>query len=365
MKVPSERQAVSLVAKRLSDWVDADYCREMDASKESNRPGHRTDAVVRAGPFVFEVEWKSTGTAAAVAAAIDPARRRTEEAPRAGSSGKADGKRKIIPLLAVPFMGEAGRELCAKHGIAWLDLSGNARISAPGLRIFIQGKPNRYKRRGRPSTAFAPKSSRIARWLLMHPTESFAQRELARATGMDEGYVSRVVGKLEEDRLIVRNEAATVRPRDPDLLLDAWLEDYDFEKHHLIRGHVAARSGDALLRQMIDGLDRASVPCAATGLAAAWSLGRFAGFRTASLYLRQDPSPDLLATLSFHEDARGANVWLIVPNDEGVFHGATAYDDVPCVHPVQAYLDLHAHPERAGDVAREIRVEHLRWKADD
>ena len=53
MKVPSERQAVSLVAKRLSDWVGADYCREMDASKESNRPGHRIDAVVRAGPFVL------------------------------------------------------------------------------------------------------------------------------------------------------------------------------------------------------------------------------------------------------------------------------------------------------------------------
>ena len=139
----------------------------------------------------------------------------------------------------------------------------------------------------------------------------------------------------------------------------------DFKKHYLIRGHVAARSGDALLRRLIDGLDRASVPCAATGLAAAWSLGRFAGFRTVSLYLRQDPSPDLLAALSFHEAARGSNVWLVVPNDEGVFHGTTTRDGIPCVHPVQAYIDLHAHPERAGAIAREIRGEYLQWKTGD
>ena len=55
-------------------------------------------------------------------------------------------------------MGDIGRERCAEYGVSWRDLSGNARIVAPGLRILIDGKPKRYKRRGRPSTAFAPKS---------------------------------------------------------------------------------------------------------------------------------------------------------------------------------------------------------------
>ena len=273
---------------------------------------------------------------------------------------------RVIPLMVVPFMGDIGRERCAEHGVAWLDLSGNARIAAPGLRILIEGKPNRYKRRGRPSTAFAPRSSRVARRLLMHPDEPLTQRQIARATGMDEGYTSRVVGRLLEEGLIVRNAAAAVRPRNPDLLLDAWHEVYDFTKHHVLRGHVAARSGDALLRKLVADLDQASVPYAATGLAAAWGLGRYAGFRTASVYLEEEPLPELLEALSFREDARGANVWLVVPNDEGVFHGATiSRDGVACVHPVQAYLDLHAHPERAVDVARELRSEHLRWRHGD
>lgn len=199
----------------------------------------------------------------------------------------------------------------------------------------------------------------------MHSDRPFTQRELARATRTDEGYTSRVVARLEQDGLIIRNDAGAVRPRDPDLLLDAWREVYDFTKHHVVRGHVAARSGDALLRQMSDGLKRASVFHAATGLAAAWSLGHYAGFRIASIYLPQEPSPDLLAALSFREDPRGANVWLIVPNDEGVFQGVSIRNGVHCVHPVQVYLDLHAHPERARDAAHELRSDQLHWRTGD
>ncbi len=131
-----------------------------------------------------------------------------------------------------------------------------------------------------------------------------------------------------------------------------------------MRGHIAARSGNALLRDLVAGLDSASVQYAATGHAAAWSLGRYAGFRLTSLYLRQAPSPNTAATLSFREDARGANVRFVVLNDEGVFHGAKATPDgIVCVHPVQAHLDLHAHPERASVIARELRAEHLQWRS--
>ena len=75
-------------------------------------------------------------------------------------------------------------------------------------------------------------------------------------------------------------------------------------------------------------LNQASVPYAATGMAAAWLMDRFAGFRITTLYLKENPSPGLLAELSFREDARGANVWIVVPNDEGVFHGATTQADI-------------------------------------
>jgi hypothetical protein len=350
MKISSQQQAMQQVGERLAELVNVD---QGEVRWEATNGAPSADSVLSAGPFIFVVEWKGAGATGPVAAAIEQVRSHVKDIGGA-----------VVPVVAVPFMGEAGRERCAEAGVAWLDLSGNARIFAPGLRILVEGKPNRFKRSGRPSTAFAPKSSRITRWLLMHPAELFTQREIARATDTDEGYTSRVVGKLEDDGLIVRGDDGAIRPRDPDLLLDAWLEDYDFEKHHILLGHVAARSGDALLRQLVDGLSAASVSYAATGLAAAWSIDRFAGFRIVTLYMAEDPSPELLAALSFREDNRGANVWLVVPNDEGVFHGATTSDGIRCVHPVQTYLDLHAHPERAEGAAQKLRADHLNWRTN-
>ena len=325
MRIVSERQAIRQTSDRLAELIESD-CDELEPRRI--RSTYQPDSVLRSGSFVFVVEWKSVATAASIHAVIIRVRRYAEELDRSGQVYE-----KVVPLMVVPFMGDVGRERCAEYGVSWMDLSGNARIVAPGLRILIEGKPNRYKRPGRPATAFAPRSSRIARWLLLHPTEPFTQRELARATRTDEGYASRVVRKLLEDGLIVRTDGGAVRTRDPDLLLDAWQEVYDFTKHHVIRGHIAARSGTALLRQLAAVLNRGSVPYAATGLAAAWSLGHFAAFRTATVYLQRELSPDLVAGMSFRDDTRGANVWLVVPNDEGVFHGSMTIEGIVCVHP--------------------------------
>ncbi len=101
---------------------------------------------------------------------------------------------------------------------------------------------------------------------------------------------------------------------------------------------------------------------AASGLGAAWLITRFAGFRLVTAYLREQPPVALLEGLSFREEARGANVWLVIPNDEGVFHGASEQDGVRCVHPVQVYLDLGAHPERAAEAATELRERYVSWR---
>ncbi len=273
----------------------------------------------------------------------------------------------VVPLLVVPFMGPTGRKLCAEEDCSWLDLSGNASIRAPGLRIHIEGKPNRFRRRGRPASSFAPKASRIVRHLLTHPGEVHSQRMLARVTGLDDGYVSRLVRNLADGGLVEKDGRA-VRVTDPDLLLRAWCDEYDFTRHRRIEGHVPARDGAELIRRLADALEARPhrPPYAATGLAAAWCIGRFAAFRTASVYVHDESAVDDLRDLSFRETARGANVWLLVPDDaEGVFQGVVTRDGIHCVAPVQVYLDLFAHPERADDVAVELRRGLLEEPAGD
>jgi hypothetical protein len=195
----------------------------------------------------------------------------------------------------------------------------------------------------------------------MEPDKAITQRELAQSADMDEGFTSRIVAKLEEDNLIIRNKEGAIKPRDPDLLLDAWREEYDFEKHVIIRGHVPARSGSVLAHVLADEFKKTAVYHAATGLAAAWLMDRFAGFRITTFYLREGPSPELLERISFRKDEQGANTWLVIPADEGFFHGSSVFDGVLCVHPVQTYLDLKGHPERSEEAAESLRSTHMKW----
>jgi hypothetical protein len=271
--------------------------------------------------------------------------------------------KKGVPLVVVPYMGDVGKRLCAEAGIGWLDLSGNAHLVAPGLRISIEGKPNLFKRTGRPRSVFAPKSARIARCLLMQPGRAFTQRELAQASGLDEGFTSRIVRQLESERLVTRSAQGAVQAADIRALLDAWREVYDFSRHHILRGHVAARSSDEVLRQVAAALTRDRVEYAATGLAGAWLVSAFAGFRLVVVYVSQIPSAKAQQALGFREELRGENVWLVVPNDEGVFHGAAERDGIRCVHPVQIYLDLKDHPERSAEAAEQLRRVLLTRKA--
>ncbi len=334
------------VVVRLAAILDAPRSR---VRLQTWRGTVRSDAVARIGRHTFVIEWKDSGRAGPVATAAQQVKR-----------AAAKHSRGAIPIVAVPYMGDAGRDACERAGVAWLDLSGNARLVAPGIRVIIEGRPSRFTRRGRPANPFAPKSSRIARWLLVHSDQAVSQRELARLTSVDEGLTSRVVAKLEEDGLLVR-EASAVRARDPGLLLDAWRERYDFSKHEVIRGHIAARSGEDALRSLAQGLRLRRMTYAVTALAAAWLHARFAGFRLVAAYLQERPTPALVQELAFRADPRGANVWLVLPNDQGVFEGASDRDGVHCVHPVQAYLDLKAHPERSSEAAERLRSTLLRW----
>lgn len=306
--------------------------------------GELADVIFKAGRTRYGVKYRSHADVASVLAAVHGLK-------------KLGGR--LAPLIVVPHMGVAGAQVCAEADIGWFDLSGNGHLEAPGLRMHVEGKPNAFKRPGRPRSVFAPKSARIVRWLLTHPGERFSQDALARATSMGKGFVSRIVRRLDGLSLIIRGQPGEVRPRDPKAMLEAWREAYDFSKHELVRGHVAARSSGEVLRRLQAGLAGAGVRHAATGLAGAWLWTGFAGFRLVVMYVTEIPGESWRREVGFHEVERGENVWLVKPNDLGVFEGCTEREGISCAHPVQVYLDLKDHPERSAEAAEALRQERL------
>lgn len=300
--------------------------------------------------LILAVGWKPVGDAANVGAAVRELG--VFERPR------DRGAPPVIALLAVPYMGETGRRLCAEAGLSWIDLSGNAWIDAPGQRVRILGHPNKFTSVGRRADVFAPRSSRVVRAFLMKPGRTFTQSELVTLTGVDKGRVSRVVRRLEGLGLVSRVGSRSLRLADASLALDAWWETYDFEKCDVVRGHVAVRDPSELVERI-----RSSAALgprwALTGLAAAWRLTHFAMFRLVTVLVSQRPSDGVLAGLGFREEPRGANLWIARPPDEAAFEGAAEVEGVPCAHPLQVYLDLKGQPERAQEAAAEVRRRYL------
>lgn len=345
------RESLNRIKKRLAELIGLpEDDLEIQWQQKVSGP-NAADVVIVAGNLRFVVEWQASGNTAAVTKAIHSLR-------HAVKASKSD----VIPVLATRFLGSAGQALCDEANIGWIDLSGNARLIAPGLRIIIEGKPNQFKRPGRPRSLFAPKSSRIARHLLIHHGQSMTQRELATSTDMDEGFTSRIVRQLIKQDLVARGPDGELSLADYATMLDAWSDAYDFSKHRIVRAHIAARSGEETLRHVADSLEQSSVTWAATGLSGAWLVNPFASFRLTTFFVSQ--IPDSLEAMGMREESRGENVWLVVPNDYGVFDGAADFGGIRCVHPVQIYVDLKGHPERSAEAAEDLRARLLDGNAN-
>ena len=335
-----ERDALRKVPGLLAELLDEP---DVELTTEELQPGSRIDLLARdARGRRWAIEFKGTSGPGQV--------------DRVARQLLALDEADAIPLLVVPFMSEAGARTAERAGLNWIDLSGNASIRGEGLRVWVQGKPPELRSPGRRSSPFAPKSARISRTLLIEPERWWRQRDLVAATQLDDGNVSRIVRRLDEAALLERRDKE-LRPRDPGLLLDAWAQEYRFDRHDAVMGHVSG-SGIEVARSLTEDLRKRQVKHAFTGLPAAWAIDGFARFRLISVYVDGDPR-DFVEQLGIRRESKGANVQILGPDDDGVFAGEQERDGLICVSTVQIYLDLLSLPERAKEAAQYLREHHL------
>ena len=238
MQIPRESMAIRQVGQRLAEILDDPNLVEDTQFEVRTNVDHIWDAVFIVRGYSFVLEWKRAGSLGPVAAGI----RQLEMA-------KQNFPCEVISLLAVPYMGKVAQERCEQAEVPWLDLSGNARIVVPGIFYQNLGNPNRFRRVGRPESAFGPKGSRFARQLLMGLAKTIKQCTLASSTGLNEGHVSRVNAKLLEASLVGRRESG-IRVTEFGTLLDAWREEYRFGRLRVFQGHISAGGGDSLTHYM-------------------------------------------------------------------------------------------------------------------
>ena len=347
--MPSESLALA-AAKRVLERYSGRVIRE-------RRPGRRrneaADAILEIGGQRFVVEVKSTARGDSVARAA------TQLRLAAQRQGKAE------PLLVVPSMGEVGAAICEREHVHWVDLHGNASLRTGALCIYVRGQHDAEivvaeEMRTNP---FSKAASRLVHVLLTTPRKEWRRAELEAATGLDKGYLSKIIRELSAQGYVEETSAQrwrSLRVTDPRVLLDAWRERYKPSPARLW-GLVAARNGSEALDKTVQALVEADIQFVVGGLGAAAHYTHFGSFRRIDIFIDGALSDTAMVQLRASSIQRGRNV---------AFHddfanaalGTTESSSARFTSPVLTYLDLSHLPERSEEAAEEMRRYILaRW----
>jgi hypothetical protein len=267
------------------------------------------------------------------------------------------------PVLIAPYLSPASRELCRENGISFLDLEGNARMVFGTVFIerLISDKSPSERRIFK--SLFMPKSARVLRVLLRNPERIWRVADLADAADVSLGHVSNVRTALLE------REWAEIMPggislKAPDLLLDAWKLAYismpQDELHFYTTLHGSSLENS--IRAMFSSMPAEANVVLASLSAAHW-IAPYARTGTQFLYAERSALNDIRKELQLSSSAKGENVIIIFPKDQGVF--LDSYEPSPgirCTSPLQTYLDLSVAGERGAEAADYLRRMRLTWQ---
>lgn len=257
---------------------------------------------------------------------------------------------KSAPLVVAPFLSSSVRRCLIEAGLSYADNTGNMRIllGEPALFIETQGaerNPDRKERQAR--SLKGPKAGRIIR-SLCDGAPPFAVRKLAEATGINAGYVSRVMSFLESEDLIERRSRGPVTVVRWRRLIERWADDYSFQGSNRVIPYLEPRDIGELPRR----LAALGGDVAVTGSAAAAALAPVAPTRLVAAFVE---SPEATAEqLGLRPAETGANVLLAEPYDPVVFERIQTLGGVPFAAPSQAAVDLMTSPGRGPSEAQAL-----------
>lgn len=243
-----------------------------------------------------------------------------------------------IPILVVaPWLSPRTRELLASEGMNYFDLTGNALVQLEYPALFIQSQgadrdPSPVQR-GK-ARVRGPKAGRLIR-TLVDVRPPYGVRELAEATQLAPGYISRLLDSLNDDALVERSKRGRVESIDIAGLLRRWVESYELFSSNDALTFLAPRGVTRALTALADLSDIGSA--AVTGSFAAVQYEPIAAPALLIIY-NKNPTA-LAAALEMLPADSGTNVVVLRPFDPVVWDRTLERDGVRYVAPSQAAVD--------------------------
>lgn len=244
-----------------------------------------------------------------------------------------------LPLLVVaPWISKRTQELLAEQNLSYIDMTGNAllRIDNPPFYLQTEGSSRNPapRERGRAQLRGA-KAARLIR-LLADVRPPYGVGELAEATGLAPGYVSRLLDALYREALIERSPRGPVETVDLAGLLRRWASSYDVFESNDSQAFIAPSGIDELLT-VLGGKSAAEAQLVITGSVAA---SRLAPVTAPAMLLAYCDSPaEVAGRLGLLGAGEGANVILLRPFDPVVWERGSSEKGLHFCAPSQVTVD--------------------------
>lgn len=241
-------------------------------------------------------------------------------------------------LVVAPWLSRRTREILAADGINYIDLSGNAlvRLDNPALYIETLGSDRNPEPRARGKARLrGPKAGRLIR-LLLDVRPPYGPGEIAEATSLAPGYVSRLLDTLYAEALIERAPRGPVESVDTVGLIRRWADSYDVFKTNKPTTFIAPAGLAQLLERLAVELD----PEPGVAITGSFAAARLEPVSAPSQLLFYCERPALFAReLGLLPAEDGANVVLLEPYDPVVWQRCSVETGLPYVAPSQAAVD--------------------------
>ncbi|MGH7278414.1 MAG: type IV toxin-antitoxin system AbiEi family antitoxin [Candidatus Rokuibacteriota bacterium] len=166
-----------------------------------------------------------------------------------------------------------------------------------------------------------------------------------------------VINALEEKDFVDKQRGA-IRLAKPGPLLDLWAEHYRIDQHRRQTFYSFVRDPRELAEKLVAEATEQRVQLALTLHAGAALVAPFVRYTDVHAYVSGDVDR-FARVLDLRPVETGGGVHLLMPNDEGVFHGIQTIEGIPVVCNPQLYLDLLHYPARGREQAEEVRRQTL------
>lgn len=261
----------------------------------------------------------------------------------------------VAVLVVAPWLSPRTREVLDERGFGYLDLAGNVsiKLSQPAIFIRTEGEqrspvPEQRGRRGLSGS----RAARLVRELVDFEPPRRAN-ELAKATGISESYVSRLLDSMSDEALITR-DGRMINEIDWSALLRARAATYELLRTNHAVAVVARQGRNRLLDSLRMNKSRHRV--LATGSFVTEAVAPTTVGGPLMLYVPPGPhvvdevAKDLALLLVDDRQGRGSasDVMLLQPMSDGAFDRPqrARVDGVECVGLSQLVLDCLSGPGR-------------------